>query len=358
MKIKGSAINVITAFLILIVFIIIPALFSFAGEANKNLAKELVSKKNFFTVSNSLDAAKYGFLEPALKYSFYQACYDSLKKGGWRKMDDKAVRYQDMEFMPLAGKRDFIGNLEGETLKDLNVYTESGDMAYMFLTQFAVRLPMYDAVKIREGGEGKIEMEAYGGRLRMEEKLPKETTVIEKNSSLKTVAETPCMEMHSAAQEKHENIKGLLEKGMKEEIIKWPVLGAKDAEHQAADEVFVKAAKDAGMEVTGIEDGKHKMEENLKGIRIPAGEGTEGLNTNYILLRNLIKADIKANECEDKTCYNFIYQASVPVGVKLANKNDKDRLPVFNGTDIAFEGLQVNFAYIHEFKHEKGPLTS
>ncbi len=356
MKMKGIATTVLLAFFIVNVFVIIPNMFGFFGEANEQLVRDIVGQKNFFTVSNSLDAAKYGFLRPALKYSFYQACYDSLKKGGWRKMEE-AVRYQDMEFMPLAEKKDFLGNLEGETLKDLNIYTENGDLAYMFLTQFAVRLPMYDVVEIREDDDGKVEVEAYGGRLRIEEKLPNETIVIEKNSTLAASIETPCMEMFSLAGERQAKVKEMLEKGVKEEIIKWPVLGVKDAEHQTADEAFVKAAKDAGIEVAGIEDGKRKIEENLKGMRLPAGEGTGGINTNYILLRNLIKADIEAKECEDKSCFNFIYQASVPAGVKIANKNDKDRLPVFNGTDIVFEGLEVNFAYIHEFGYEKGPLV-
>ncbi|MBI2675103.1 MAG: hypothetical protein HYX24_01495 [Candidatus Aenigmarchaeota archaeon] len=356
MKRKGLAITTLIIFVIMIFFVFIYQLITPLGQVNKLLVKEKVSQKNFFTVSNSLDAAKYGFLEPALKYSYYQACYDNLKKGGWKRVEEsRKTKYQDMEFMPLAGKEDFLDSLEGEALKNLNIYTENGDGAYVFLTQFGVRLPLYDDVKIRQE-TGKAVIGAEGGKLKIEEKEPDETIRLEKVSRLEAEADDNCLQMHSAAREKEEKLKGMLEEAMKKEMIRWPVLGAKDAEHQTADDVFAKAAGEAGIEVTGIENGRLKMEEGLKGIRIPAGEGTEGLNTNYILLRNLIKADIKAKECEDRTCYNFIYQASVPVGVKIANKNDKDRLPVFNGKDVAFEALEISFAYTHEFGYERGPL--
>jgi hypothetical protein len=134
------ALILILALLFLFLNVNIPLL-----DSNQ-IEKDIEVRSEIHTMGNALDAAKL-YMETAVAYSTYQACYDNLKNGGWDVLSEKKV-YQGYALRDSSEQHptilEFKQSFENSIKENLGLYGESN--AYTFLSDYHVNLPSYNSV--------------------------------------------------------------------------------------------------------------------------------------------------------------------------------------------------------------------
>jgi hypothetical protein len=109
------------------------------------IEKDIEVRAQMHTMGNALAAAKL-YMETSLAYSTYQACYDTLKNGGWDTLTGKKA-YQGYALWEPVDQHptvlEFKGSLESSIKGNLGLYEAK---SYTFLSEYYVNLPAYTAV--------------------------------------------------------------------------------------------------------------------------------------------------------------------------------------------------------------------
>ncbi len=107
--------------------------------------KDIEVRSEIHTMGNALDAAKL-YMETALAYSTYQACYDNLRNGG---IDSSAKSYKGYPLWdsPPPGKEGFDQALQRSILSNLELYRKS---PYKFMSEYFVNIPTYEVTVLTE----------------------------------------------------------------------------------------------------------------------------------------------------------------------------------------------------------------
>jgi hypothetical protein len=101
-----------------------------------------VVKTDVYMMDSAIDAATT-YIQTAVQFSNYQACYDLMKKGG-----------------DVPERAEFEKSFKSELLKDINIYMEKG---YGFATKYNVDLPGFDSVSLSENaGSAEVSAAAVG----------------------------------------------------------------------------------------------------------------------------------------------------------------------------------------------------
>ena len=103
-------------------------------------------QEDIYALKNSVDAA-YNYLDTSMDYSIYQACFDTLKNGGWGKNapDDKKMEISEKIYYHLADADELKESLEKSILTNINTYATG---PYTFKGIYTVSTPGYSSVNI------------------------------------------------------------------------------------------------------------------------------------------------------------------------------------------------------------------
>jgi hypothetical protein len=121
------------------------------------IEKDIEVRAQIHTMGNALDAAKL-YMDTALAYSTYQACYDNLRSGGLEKASKSYQGYPLWDSMP-AGKEAFDQALQKSILSNLELYRKS---SYRFMSDYYVNMPAYEVTVLTEQ-PGKTTVGAWNG---------------------------------------------------------------------------------------------------------------------------------------------------------------------------------------------------
>lgn len=313
------------------------SLFSFGPliESRANLAADMSANEY------ALELAE-GYLEPSLKYSFYQGCHDLLLKGG--KLSEGTGE--------LAEETEFMDNLEKRTLGYLNIYTGSGGKKYDFLGLSYVVLPEYKSVDITSDNED-VYLKAEAAKelaAKAEHTITKEseekesviTDTLKKQSALSVQVKSECIELFRAAGKMQ--IAAETEKAVQEELARWPAGGAFQSGSSisdSADATFreaVKAGSKAGIAaVNTIAEGEAEIKAGLENIAV------ESVDSGYKTKAKITEASprIRISSCSTGQQCTFTYSTSVRVEVSVEGKGPPH--PVFDGKELAERNMELSY---------------
>jgi hypothetical protein len=305
----------------------------------KEVSGEITLKEDKYLMLYSLDAAK-AYAETSLKYSFFQACYDTLRNSG---VNEKTFDGKKYSAFPSADQ--LVNALKKTTGDYLKAYLSGG---YIFLTEYTAVFPEYRIEISENGGNTAIESGA-DSNIRIEKTREvksafSEQAVLEKEPLLKVSVNADCRKTRTFAEGRKSgmetDIKGVLD----------GVLSSKFAQEYSLDYAGsdIPECSFVFQQNTGNEIGKAK-EKVLEPLNaeIPKLNKNEGA---FEISMELLDADLKVEEKSrsvtsngaNKVTCRFVYTltAYTKIGIK---DTGSEKLLVSNGKDIAFESPQLIF---------------
>lgn len=161
-NLKGQAL-IVPAIVLIIVLIGIIGYLQIPVIKTGEIEKDIEVRAEMHTMGTALDAGKL-YMETALAYSTYQACYDTLRQGGWNTLSGKKA-YQGYSLWEPPDQHptalEFKGSFESSIKENLGLYEAK---SYTFLSQYYVNLPAYTAVNAETNEDtGKLAVAATAG---------------------------------------------------------------------------------------------------------------------------------------------------------------------------------------------------
>lgn len=285
---------------------------------------EMAVSQDIHTMSNSLDAAK-SYSSAALRFSLYQACYDTL--GG--------------------GPGDFENRLEASITQYLKAYTQD---PYLFLDFYQVTFPTY-RVNIAGKSAGNLTVTAKGGNLVFHKSLVNMTVHLEKDSGLEETAETNCWGIYQkglelaknpdAARKAHEDaVQGLPENGS-------ALLVLENVQSTTQDELCSRVFQ-AGNDLSGT---TAAIESGIKGsdtLRLSGQDGSLSFSAGVSSAVASVGGTAVLEEEGDGYRVNCTFTYNTTVMMEYWVNDTSTTHPVWNGTDLAFEPLRLHFSEEHK----------
>jgi len=315
-------------------------------------AYELPVKIHIYSMDNALDAAKV-YMNTGLRYSVYQACYDNLARAGWPDLADVPVDERvvigDKSYGQIRSSTDFRIGLIETIQQNVNTYSSLG---YSFFDMYEVELPSYDSTEMVEfmpsymtvratsGGflqvckpsdckfesDEEAENDDNGGRdgksdedmgtIVDTEKKPNiiEKVVLRKSSELQETIDTPCYGLYGQGVTESVRLTGIIEQELKAEID--GLLDGVTAHTSQCNEMVSKA--------------QTRIQDKLKAESIDVVEVV--LNVMY-----------SGYDSQNLLClFDEKGLSTAVVKVTLNGPEDK-KFPVWNGQELAFEPLKLEF---------------
>jgi hypothetical protein len=302
---------------------------------SETIKEKIELQKNVYMMKNSLEAAGL-YTRTALRYSLYQSCFDTLKN-------------LEKQEGGLIAEKDFTKTIEEETGKNFKVYTGG---KYRFLRDYMVEMPDYN-LKIEEADPEKIRIKADSSdNLKIEKTEENETIVLEKSSTLDETVKIPCFAIFRKGRELEAAVKEKASQIILEELKKWPENGVLIADENPSDfDVFRAAADEKGLMAGESEEATEKLLADK--INQSLAKEFSGLKEDDFVA-DIFPANTAADitvKCTGgininqegkyvKEC-SFYYKSDAITSVNIG---DETKLPVFNGTDISFEPLRLEYA--------------
>lgn len=121
-------------------FIVLPTFLPtmLGGSAKNNVVGKAQLQGTIYNMNYAMDSANT-YMQTALSYSYYQACYDTLKNGidakngYWYDSSDSAIKEPDYD--------QFMAALKKSILANLNIYRSK---PYQFMGDYQVSIPQYN----------------------------------------------------------------------------------------------------------------------------------------------------------------------------------------------------------------------
>jgi hypothetical protein len=293
---KGSIANILVLIaLMLTPFIVFSDVTPAWYEGQKS---GVVLHRDIYMMDNALDAAK-SYIDTALSYSAYQACYDTLRR-------------TDMS----AAETVFKKELEDSIKIYLNRYVRED---YYFMSIYPVTIPEYTIVTIKTLSPLKIRAESPSEIFISKEDKGKERK-IKTNSTLEKTMKIDCYGIYNKGKEIHINTKYSIGNEIKTMTDSWPK-GPIDTKPSETD-----------------------RENELKGINV-GSERTEG---NYHIKPVFEEADVSITYTENKATGKFEdikYKITVALRVTIHDNRTDQVFPIYDGTKIAFAPLSAEFLF-------------
>jgi len=344
---KAEFSNVLVFFVIFFIGVYVLSVI-FNAQAYASHGQKTVLETEEFSLQKSLEAAKL-YAETSLRYSFYQACYNVSLNSGWPPSSTGASAVADAATFKAA--------LEAETTKTMATYSEG---VYIFLGSFEVKFPTYDAIIIKDEGNGVINVTVKAKDMFLvHRELDTKKVTLEKNAAISVNITSPCFSLHKKALERSVAISSM--DNMKGELERWPVEASVELGH-----TFTKDNNDAFYAIMTAEypeliRGKFEEASALK-------DG-EAILAAQALAASSVKPSAKAVITTSCTGYTFVedgqtkskreckfsYSVSVTSSSPLTEQS-LETYPVFNGETVAFE--PVKFVFTSGKVYERKPTPA
>ncbi len=336
------------------------------GPFNRpEMIRSVTLHQEYYTMDNALGLARL-YLGTALRYSMYQAMYDNGRRGGFpggeaEMYNTYALWYDNGDTHP--DEQALLENLEGPALAGLGRYLESD---YVFLDDYAVKLPQYTGLEIQKTPEGEILAKAAADRnlwiRRVMQNL--DEVELEKKANLEEGFGEAYLGLYQrsaeqlgAAKEKFGEIMGLLGQ-VKEGSLTREQEGSPPRITEL--EVFLEALE--GIGISGVST-KEEGEAGLRGMFQGILDGLEDIPGEVVFSRFIsfvVSSFSESEDCPDrqttsrteggKTIYittmtcTFRYNYDFFAGVSVTDNSGKE-YPVFDAgeNEIVFRPLALAF---------------
>jgi hypothetical protein len=318
-------------------------------------------QEDVYSLFNSLEEGK-GVMRSNLRYSAYQACYDSLKSSGWSDMTNSPKAtvkvVGDASYNVLPSEEVFRAGIEKNSLDNLETYTTD---EYHFMGTYNIDLPKYKSVTVKNNQDGtvdfdaktiqKLEIKRYVGKIligesfmelkkSLKEENIEERIVLRKDGNMVETIKTPCYDLFLQAQKKSDEMTNALNELLKIEMEELQI-GMPTGKDGDCDYIVV-ATENAITKIldTGeIEVDDPKITDDIK-------KAIENSNIKVIevkLIFSNMNKDSKNNLC-------ILVDGTITAIIKITIEGPIDgTFPVWNGKELAFEPLKIEFLVYGEY---------
>lgn len=292
---KGSSIpNVLI--LVSLLFTLVVLFYDITPFWYEGQREDAILQRDLYMMNNSLTAAR-SYMDTALSYSVYQACYDTLRKTDASATDDA-----------------FKANLAESVKTYLNRYRAD---EYYFMSNYPVNIPAYETVTIETLDPLRIKAESSHSMYISMEQGGSERRLETRNNMDKAVP-IDCYGMFLKGKEIHSGISSTLESLVKAKVDSWP-----DRADALPDLDSLKA--------------------EIEGIQELAFEKTEG---HYSIKSEFTEAKVEFNGYErsgEGPYENIKYKVTVKLRVTVKDTRENQTFPVYDGSKITFSPLSAVF---------------
>jgi hypothetical protein len=329
-------------------------------------------QEDIYSLQNSLDSGKE-YLDTALRYSSYQACYDILESSGWPDFSDftEGERKQritvigDESYATLPQEGIFKAGLETKIMNNMNTYSTED---YGFMGVFSVDLPRYSSIKIenpdndniliRADSDDMIEITKYKQKLKVGEgflglqdsvkqEMVEEVITLKKESGLEETVQTPCYSLFLKAQKKSQELSEAIKDVLKSELEDL-TKGVAPNRGGTCDYIVVAESAD------DIKERLKKGEVEVFDAGFHAGV-RDGLVSGDIEVRNvtLTFAELLQSSDANGNEICLLTKGRAVATLKTSVKGPADQtFPVWNGQELAFEPLELTFIVKGEYSSD------
>jgi len=350
---KAIAINTLTVFLFIIVFIILlPSINTIIlGGARHELApvkeSNIIIKRDIYAMDNALEAAKI-YLDTGLRFSVYQAMHDLGKKGGWMTIPEErktVIGEKEYAIWYFSGidlspkEEEAMQGLRDSAKETFNKYTSKD---YVFLEGFKVTLPSFNDVNIQNTEIGITANTPETDKfIYIERKINKDVVKLDKKIELSENFDINYLALFAKAKETSRTVSGKLRDIVtsKSKILKSRILLA------TPDESCENAyTREIGKD---IESAKKDIIDTISGSQDIIFERTEGFSIKSELLQNEIDIEPRREGGSEPVC-SYIYTLNVALKVSVADAQKSFAVSDNN------EDIFVNPRFVFLVKHSTG----
>ncbi|MBI4019904.1 MAG: hypothetical protein HY367_01115 [Candidatus Aenigmarchaeota archaeon] len=345
---KGTAINILTAFLIAIAFFIFLFSISFSFLPTDIEAEKLEVRVDTYSMENALRAAKI-YLDTGFRFSAYQAMHDTGANGGWDAIPQESLYASGKAFAIWSDKGNDTSpaeeQLEGELAKAMarrvGEYRGNG---FRFLNDYEVRLPPYKEVRAEFTGNDIAVSAVAENRLSIGKTSGdgNRTAMIEKSGDLKDSFSYPYLALFREAKRINSE-SGPAIATETQRIIE--AAGYPKTFHGTADQTCEEAfTKITGRNYlsAGQELGRRIAESGAIG-KVPLSQ--EYVTESLVLSSEveIIEASSSKNNLKNELDCEVQYRKDVAVMAGVSDGDESRRVPVYDGGKTTFAPLGFSF---------------
>jgi len=323
----------------LIIFWVIGLAMIFAmGKVGLNIgggaAMDLPIKIEAYSIQHALDMSKT-YMDTALQFSNYQACYDLMKKGGNSQLtNSNKISYNGIEYGIISDKQAFTDELKDQILGNINGYA---NLDYSFTEKYIVKVPSYKSLDMTTDGtasaatDGKmiLEMDVEGATPGegLEENY-KGKIIVKKTASLGALLHLDCLAIYDRMKAKSDDLGSKIGELLKAGIDKMTAgITSSSCDNIAKDEEQI------------VSDGIKALESGDVLVDVVS------INLNMDLITGVTKDENGNFLCRfEKADINL--KSSAIAKVEMTNT---ENVPVDNGQEIAYEPIKSIFAVTAEY---------
>ncbi len=316
---KGQAL-IIAAIFIIMILMVLWTVMTIPYIKTEEVEKDIEVRSEIHTMGNALDAAKL-YMETALAYSTYQACYDNLRNGG---MDSSAKAYKGYPLWDApAGKEGFDQALQRSILSNLELYRKS---SYKFMSEYFVNIPTYEVTVLTE--PGRTSVGAWNSSNFWIEKTQEsgERIRLEKYGFLQGEYPMVCYGIYAKGLEAYSLAQAAVEKAWTETQAKAALTGATEAEINsqlsAYNQTFITKAK--------------------SGLYALSSTGTD-YDTGVNVMDANLKWTSSVTVGPDKTEAKVTYTPEVYVKFEITNIKSGQEFTVYDGSKVIMSPMTLVF---------------
>lgn len=319
---KGNALIVIIMMLAITVALFIaysPSINLFGGGEGSIHKTSLHSR--VFTMDYALEAAKL-YMQTALDYSVYQACFDNLARGGREEIDKEngqSISGSEYAFLPESFSKDeFLRELEASVKTNLNIYRSKG---YTFLSEYYVYIPDYTDVRIETIDPSKLSVSASSkNKISTSSQTESgESITLTASPETSTDISIPCLTIFQKGKELNTAIKLDFEQALSD------IVGGLDEGACQDKETCIQAIGQALEGNPAVKFGPKKVDDHLI-----SGEFLKISLPSFVFDRLTGKSTFKV-------------EAIQKITISEEEPPPEHFFPVWNGNEIAFEDLELVF---------------
>jgi len=315
---KGAAaiIAVVMMFAILTALFVAygPTLNLFGGGDGTLHKTDLQS--DIYTMGHALDAAKL-YMDTSLNYAVYQACYDNLQRAGLSEITPETGQ-SGLAYLPILNFAEFYNNMATTAETYINRYS---DESYAFLSEYRVSLPSSTVIVTKEDEEDKFIVTSLPKSM-METYTQAgsgESVTLRASADLSKTYEMPCYPIYRKAAETNDEVLGFLQNTLS------------------------SAAEDIGERITNSETSCNSAGicgdlTNRLGEIIAGAAGTAPQDDEYLIETEMTDYNVIIDLVDSGKIKQF--SISMTQVVRIQEK-EPTYYPVWNGTDISFESMEL-----------------
>ena len=317
---KGSAMLVVFMILAIVVAIVV----GFGLRINlfgggEGVVHKTSLQSNIYVMGHALDAAGL-YMDTALDYSVYQACYDNLQRAGQSHITEETGK-DGYGYLLDMDSEEFHDELREEIETFMNRYTTS---SYTFMSDYKVVLPT-PQIAVSHSGDAFSASALTTDKLTIT-KVAESSETITLRSSLDSSGTytVPCYSLYLKGTELNPDIVSTVDSAITQAT----------AEISEMIENSETSCNSNGL----CSDLTDKMQTYL--IDIGSGFPQE---TGYTITSDILDASVSITSIDSGNIIGYNVKVTQKVTVNETSPNSDRFYPVWNGTHISFETMELVF---------------